>query len=67
MEPAAAGNSPKPSKVEAIKIASGYLKTFVADEVHNGVDHFSEDAASILKFHGSYQQDNRDVRTQLKI
>ena len=49
-----------------MKIASEYLKTFVADEIHNGVDHFSEDAASILKFHGSYQQDDRDLRTQLK-
>ena len=66
MEPAAAGNSPKPSKVEAIKVASEYLKTFLADEIHNGVDHFSEEAAGILKFHGSYQQDDRDLRAQLK-
>ena len=66
MEPTAPANSPKPSKVEAIKIASQYLKTFVADEVDNGLDHFSEDAATVLKFHGSYQQDDRDLRTQLK-
>jgi sulfite reductase (ferredoxin) len=66
MEPTAPTNSPKPSKVEAVKIASDYLKTFVADEVNNGRDHFSEDAATILKFHGSYQQDDRDLRTQLK-
>lgn len=66
MEPTAPTNSPKPSKVEAVKIASEYLKTFVADEVINGLDHFSDAAASILKFHGSYQQDDRDLRTQLK-
>ena len=60
------GNGAKPSKVEAIKIASQYLRTFVADEVHNGQMHFSEDAASVLKFHGSYQQDDRDLRTQMK-
>ena len=60
------GNGAKPSKVEAIKIASQYLRTFVADEVRNGPSHFSEDAASVLKFHGSYQQDDRDLRTQMK-
>jgi sulfite reductase (ferredoxin) len=66
MDPNGNSSGPKPSKVEAIKIASQYLKTFVADELHNEQDHFSEDAASVLKFHGSYQQDDRDVRTLLK-
>lgn len=60
------GGGPKPSKVEAIKIASQYLHTFVADEARNGVSHFTEDAATVLKFHGSYQQDDRDVRTLMK-
>ena len=32
-DPAASPGGPKPSKVEAVKIASEYLKTFVADEV----------------------------------
>ncbi len=59
-------SGPKPSKVEAIKIASQYLHTFIADEARNGQTHFSEDAATVLKFHGSYQQDDRDVRTQMK-
>ena len=66
MESTASTNSPKPSKIEAVKIASEYLKTFVADEVNNGLDHFGDDAATILKFHGSYQQDDRDLRTRLK-
>ena len=66
MEPTKPGGGAKPSKVEAIKLASQYLKTFVADEVDNGTSHFTEDAATVLKFHGSYQQDDRDVRTQLK-
>jgi sulfite reductase (ferredoxin) len=56
----------KPSKVEAVKIASQYLRTYVADEARNGVSHFTEDAATVLKFHGSYQQDDRDVRTLMK-
>jgi sulfite reductase (ferredoxin) len=56
----------KPSKVELTKLASQYLRAFVAEEVHNGSAAFSEEAASVLKFHGSYQQDDRDVRSQRK-
>ena len=55
-----------PSKVEAVKVASQYLKVQVADELRNGRSHFSDDAMNVLKFHGSYQQDDRDVRTQVK-
>jgi sulfite reductase (ferredoxin) len=66
MQPTKPGVPPKPSKVEAIKLASEYLKTFVADELKNGSTHFTEDAATVLKFHGSYQQDDRDLRKQLK-
>ena len=65
MEPTKPGVA-KPSKTEAIKLASQYLKSFVADELHNEKSHFTENAATILKFHGSYQQDDRDVRRQLK-
>ena len=35
MEPATPAPSAKPSKVEAVKLASEYLRTFVADEVDN--------------------------------
>src|SRR4051812_15678433 len=66
MESTTAGQGAKPSKVEAIKIASEYLKGLLADEIKNTESHISEDAATILKFHGSYQQDDRDLRTQLK-
>jgi sulfite reductase (ferredoxin) len=66
MEPTKPGGGTKPSKVEAVKLASQYLKNFVADEVGNDKTHFTDDAASILKFHGSYQQDDRDLRTPLK-
>ena len=66
MEPSKPAGGSKPSKVELTKLASEYLKTFVADEIANGSSHLSEDAATILKFHGSYQQDDRDVRTQHK-
>ncbi len=56
----------KPSKTEGLKIASEYLRGTLAEEVASDAPNISEDAASILKFHGSYQQDNRDVRTQRK-
>jgi sulfite reductase (ferredoxin) len=56
----------KPSKQEAIKLASQYLKALLIDEIDKGQPKLSEDAAGILKFHGSYQQDDRDRRTQLK-
>jgi sulfite reductase (ferredoxin) len=63
MGPAGQG---KPSKVEGIKLESEFLSGFVSVEALNGSSHFSEDAATILKFHGSYQQDDRDVRTAMK-
>jgi sulfite reductase (ferredoxin) len=56
----------KPSKVEGIKLASEYLAGFVSIEALNSASHYTEDAATILKFHGSYQQDDRDLRTQMK-
>src|SRR3954467_15646359 len=56
----------KPSKVEGIKAASQYLKTILAEEIAADASHISEDAATVLKFHGSYQQDDRDRRTQMK-
>ena len=66
MEASRPAGSGKPSKVELTKLSSEYLKTYVADEIGNGRSHFTEDAATVLKFHGSYQQDDRDVRTQHK-
>lgn len=60
------GDPAKPSKVEGVKIASQYLKQILLEDVANDQNHISEDAATVLKFHGSYQQDDRDVRTQRK-
>ena len=56
----------KPSKVEGIKIASEYLRGSLLEEAVNGLDHFTDDAGVLLKFHGSYQQDDRDLRTPRK-
>jgi sulfite reductase (ferredoxin) len=54
--------SPKVSKVEGIKERSNALREPVATEILQDTTHFSEDGLQILKYHGSYQQDNRDNR-----
>ncbi len=52
----------KLSKNEYLKAESHQLRGALIEELHNGTDHFTEDAIQILKFHGSYQQDDRDLR-----
>ncbi|MDX2226174.1 MAG: NADPH-dependent assimilatory sulfite reductase hemoprotein subunit [Verrucomicrobiae bacterium] len=56
-----------PSPVELLKDQSNYLRgTLKATMEDPAKDHVSEEEYQLLKFHGSYQQDNRDQRTQLK-
>ena len=43
----------------AIPTLAGSIAATIADA---GTDHFSEDDNQFLKFHGSYQQDDRDLR-----
>lgn len=52
----------QPSKVEGIKDRSNYLREPLMSELLEDTNHFSDNAVQILKFHGSYQQDNRDHR-----
>ncbi len=54
--------TPKPSAVEGIKETSRYLRGTLPDELAEPTDHFSEQAKQLLKFHGSYQQEDRDAR-----
>jgi sulfite reductase (ferredoxin) len=54
----------KPSKVEGIKERSQFLRAPIGVELRNDLNYFSEDAIQLLKFHGSYQQDNRDNRVK---
>ncbi|MEA5502143.1 sulfite reductase, ferredoxin dependent [Halotia wernerae UHCC 0503] len=56
--------SRKPSKVEGIKEKSNFLREPVATQILEDTTHFNEDAVQLLKFHGSYQQDNRDNRVK---
>jgi sulfite reductase (ferredoxin) len=55
-------NGAERSKFEQLKAGSGYLHDPLAEELANDANHFSEGAVQLLKFHGSYQQDNRENR-----
>src|SRR5215813_3485160 len=52
----------KPSPIEHLKENSRHLRGTVADELLQNSDHFNEDNKQLLKFHGTYQQDDRDAR-----
>jgi len=52
----------KPAKLEGTKASSQFLRQPLADELPEDAPCVSKDAFQILKFHGSYQQDNRDNR-----
>ncbi|MBN8901359.1 MAG: NADPH-dependent assimilatory sulfite reductase hemoprotein subunit, partial [Rhodospirillales bacterium] len=60
--PAPAVTPPKPSAVEAIKAGSNYLRGDLAEQLAADTDHLSEDGKQLVKFHGSYQQEDRDAR-----
>jgi len=55
--------SEKLSQVEHIKEGSNYLRGNIAAELVDGNDGFGKDTTQLLKFHGTYQQDDRDNRT----
>jgi sulfite reductase (ferredoxin) len=54
------------SKVERIKAASNHLRGNIAEELTAPAEPFSEDSAQLLKFHGIYQQDDRDRRKEAR-
>lgn len=53
-----------PSQVELIKLRSNRLRGTLLDAVASADPRFSESDALLLKFHGAYQQDDRDQRTK---
>ena len=59
--PSASPGTP-PTKQEALKAGSGHLHDPLAAELGNPLPSFTDPAVQILKFHGSYQQDDRDKR-----
>ncbi|KAA8493815.1 Sulfite reductase, ferredoxin [Porphyridium purpureum] len=52
----------KLGKVEALKLESHHLRYPLVDEMSNEEVFITENAMQVMKFHGSYQQDNRELR-----
>lgn len=53
---------PKRSKVEIIKEKSDFLRHPLMEELVNDNTFISEEAVQLMKFHGSYMQDHREMR-----
>jgi sulfite reductase (ferredoxin) len=57
--------TPKPpSKVELAKRHGRHLRGTIGDTLAAEATHFGHDDLQLLKFHGTYQQDDRDSRRQ---
>jgi len=56
----------KKSKVEIAKENSRGLRGTIREELNAESDHFLKDTTHILKFHGIYEQEDRDVRHERK-
>tara|TARA_Y100001960_G_scaffold331983_1_gene430902 strand:- start:2514 stop:4214 length:1701 start_codon:yes stop_codon:yes gene_type:complete len=54
------------SKVEQVKNDSDYLAGKIASQLQNSKSFFEENEIQLLKFHGTYQQFDRDTATELK-
>ncbi len=52
----------KLSPVEGIKADSNFLRGTIAEDLGSDDPQFSKDNTQLLKFHGTYQQDDRDLR-----
>lgn len=56
----------KLSAVEKIKTESEFLRGTIGEELANDTSHFGSSDIQLLKFHGTYQQDDRDKRVEMK-
>jgi len=54
------------SGAEQVKARSNRLRGTLSDELLEDTRVFSDDAEVILKFHGVYQQDDRDLRKEAR-
>ncbi|TCP24832.1 sulfite reductase (NADPH) beta subunit [Scopulibacillus darangshiensis] len=58
-------NDGPPSDLERIKEDSNYLRGSIAEGLEDPITaSISDDDTKLLKFHGSYQQDDRDLRNE---
>jgi sulfite reductase (ferredoxin) len=58
--------TPKRSAVEGVKENSHALRGTIAGVLRQEIDHFSDADKNLLKFHGTYQQEDRDARKARK-
>ncbi|HZZ28167.1 MAG TPA: NADPH-dependent assimilatory sulfite reductase hemoprotein subunit [Pirellulales bacterium] len=56
--------SEKLSAAESVKLNSHYLRGTIAQELAEPSDKFNKDNSALLKFHGTYQQDDREHRVK---
>jgi sulfite reductase (ferredoxin) len=54
------------SKNETIKARSQHLRGTIKEELQEDTPAFTEEAVQVLKFHGVYQQDDRDRRKEAR-
>ncbi len=52
----------KPSPAEGLKANSRHLRGPIAEDLQTEAPQFSKPSVGLLKFHGIYQQDDRDLR-----
>ncbi len=62
-------NAPQPGAgklpaAEAVKLNSHYLRGTISQELTEPSDKFNKDNSALLKFHGTYQQDDRENRVK---
>ncbi|MFN3604311.1 MAG: NADPH-dependent assimilatory sulfite reductase hemoprotein subunit [Leptonema sp. (in: bacteria)] len=54
------------SQVEMLKAFSNFLRGTIKEELQNNLEYFEEGTTNLIKFHGMYQQDDRDRRNRTK-
>lgn len=57
---------PKLSPAETLKDKSQFLRGTIQESLKQDTSHFVKDETNLLKFHGTYQQDDRDTRQPLQ-
>jgi sulfite reductase (ferredoxin) len=60
------GAAEKVSAVEIAKINSNYLRGSIPEELVDGNDFVGKDSIQLLKNHGTYQQDDRERRSEAR-
>src|SRR6266568_755036 len=54
------------SRNESVKAASNHLRGLIKEELVEEAPAFGDDSEQLLKFHGIYQQDDRDRRKEAR-